>query len=90
MGADVQQELFAQPTNSPLHGLRVKLVRELDKRKPCCGTLAIIHPGKGPHAGELRCADCDRHRGWLTKQVGDWLLIVIDKFGTPREPLTIR
>ena len=75
---------------APLVDLTVKLARAADKEKPCHRNLAIIHPGRGPHAGELRCADCDRHRGWLSKETGGWLLSVISKFGAPDGPLTIR
>ena len=75
---------------SPLLGLQVKLERNIDKTKPCHRNVATVHPGKGPHAGELRCADCDRHRGWLSKEAGEQLLAVIEKFGMPTEPLIIR
>jgi hypothetical protein len=86
----MQEKLFTQAQRSPLHGLRVKLARNIDKTKPCHRNVATVHPGKGPHAGELRCADCDRHRGWLSKEVGTQLLAIIEKFGMPTEPLIIR
>jgi hypothetical protein len=84
----MQPNMFAQI--SPLHGLKVKLARNIDQQKPCHRNIAIVHPGKGPHAGELRCADCDRHRGWLSKEAGTQLLAVTEKFGLPTEPLVIR
>ena len=80
--------MFAQA--NPLCGLTVKLARNIDQQKPCHRNVATVHPGKGPHSGELRCADCDRHRGWLSKEVGTQLLAVIEKFGIPKEPLIIR
>jgi hypothetical protein len=73
----------------PLNGLKVKLARDIDKIKPCCSNLAVIRPGKGPHIGQLRCACCDRQRGWLSKATADWLLAVIEQFGRPTEPLSI-
>ena len=73
----------------PLRNLKVKLERDIDKIKPCYSNLAIIRPGKAPHAGELRCSCCNRHRGWLSKPTAAWLLAVIKQFGPPREPLTI-
>jgi hypothetical protein len=33
---------------------------------PCCDTdIAVLGAGKGPHAGELRCQNCGRHRRWM-------------------------
>src|SRR5215470_8800060 len=75
--------LFGEPT---LIGLRV----ELTGGNQCCGnTIAEIHPGKGPHAGELRCIACGSHRGWLSKVAADWLHAVIRKFGWPTKPIRI-
>jgi hypothetical protein len=31
----------------------------------CDTDVVALGPGKGPHAGELRCAGCSRHRGWV-------------------------
>jgi hypothetical protein len=84
----MQQDMFAQA--SPLHGLTVRLERNIDRLKPCHRNMATVLPGKGPHAGELRCSDCDRHRGWLSKEAGAQLLAVIKTFGMPTEPLIIR
>jgi hypothetical protein len=84
----MQQDMFAQA--SPLHGLTVRLERNIDRLKPCHRNMATVLFGKEPHASELRCSDCDRHRGWLSKEAGTQLLAVIEKFGMPTEPLTIR
>jgi hypothetical protein len=73
----MQQDMFTQA--SPLCGVQVKLARNIDQQQPCHRNVAIVHPGKGPHAGELRCADCDRHRGWLSKEAGARLLAIIEK-----------
>jgi hypothetical protein len=48
-------------------GHKIKLDRHIDRERPCCRNICVISPGKGPHAAELRCADCDQHRGWLNK-----------------------
>ncbi|GAB5501172.1 MAG: hypothetical protein PsegKO_34830 [Pseudohongiellaceae bacterium] len=43
---------------------------ETVKRGTCknCGSASqTVHAGKGPHAAELRCRDCERHMGWLAK-----------------------
>jgi hypothetical protein len=39
-----------------MEGMRLQLDRKIDREKPCCNNIAIIHVGKGPHAAELRCA----------------------------------
>jgi hypothetical protein len=72
----MQQELFPKPEApvSPVEGMRLKLDRKIDREKPCCSNIAIIHVGKGPHAAELRCAKCGSHRGWLPREATSWLL----------------
>jgi hypothetical protein len=43
----------------------VRLARDIDLAKPCCENIAHIEPGRGPHAGGLRCAKCGKWRGWI-------------------------
>jgi hypothetical protein len=66
----------------------VRLDRSTDRERPCCENLATLRPGKGPHAAELRCAGCGRHRGWLPKQAVDFLAIA-DRLGDP-DPIILR
>jgi hypothetical protein len=41
---------------------------------PCCTTdVAVLGPGKGPHAGELKCQACGRHRRWMPAGAFDLL-----------------
>jgi hypothetical protein len=87
----MQQDLFpviAEPKpTSPLHGIRLKI----EARKHCCGDLAIVRPGRGPHAYELRCVRCDAHRGWLPKEAANFLLETLKHFPDAREQIhTIR
>ena len=49
-----------------------------------------IGPPRGPHAGELICHDCGRHRGWLSKTAGSWIESVIEKSGVPTTPIIVR
>jgi hypothetical protein len=36
-------------------------------RRCCCGGLmATLSSSRGPHAGELRCADCGSHLMWAS------------------------
>jgi hypothetical protein len=69
-------------------GLTIRLSRPSDLRRLCCEKLCTIHPGKGPHICELRCATCGRHRGWLSRGAAWWLKNVV-KGGAPTGPITI-
>jgi hypothetical protein len=62
-------------TGVPLAGLRLRL--EGEYAHGCCKNEAIVHAGKGPHAAELRCADCGKHCGWLPRGAANWLLDVL-------------
>jgi hypothetical protein len=62
-----QLDMFVAEPETPLIGLRVKLDRPVDRDRPCCRNFCTISFSKGPHAGELICADCGQHRGWISK-----------------------
>jgi len=76
--------------NSDLFGLTVRLDRLADREQPCCRNVAVIEPGKGPHAGRLVCTDCGQHRGWLSKSTAAWIENVIAKFGAPTTSIVVR
>jgi hypothetical protein len=78
-----QQCLLEAAEASPLHGLRLKLERKADLRNGCCTKFAVVHAGKGP-AAELRCAGCGSHRGRLSKEAANWLLVVLAHFPTAK------
>jgi hypothetical protein len=74
-----------------LIGLPIKLQRTIDGPCAVCGeTAVIIGAGAGPHVASLRCAGCDRHRGWLPKTIADFLTDLVVRFGRPTDPITIR
>jgi hypothetical protein len=82
-----QSDLFGTCTlASPLIGFRVRLP-DLCR---CGAATAVVGAGKGPHAGELLCAVCDRHCGWLSRPVADWLTSIVNKFGAPDAPIVVR
>jgi hypothetical protein len=86
-----QLDMFvANEPNEPLVGLRVKLDRPVDRERPCCKNICTIGPSKGPHAGELHCTDCGRHRGWISKSSAHWIESVISRFGAPSTPIVVR
>jgi hypothetical protein len=76
--------------NRTLVGLQVKLDRPVDRERPCCRNICVIDPGKGPHVGELICADCGQHRGWLSKPTARWIENVVTRFGAPTTPIIVR
>jgi hypothetical protein len=87
-----QRDMFGAPppAGGCLIGLKVKLDRAVDRQQPCCRNVCTIGAGKGPHAGELICADCGQHRGWLSKTTARWVEHVATRFGAPPAPIIIR
>jgi hypothetical protein len=72
-----------------IDGLMVRMSRPVDNKRPCCDSVCVIHAGKGPHVGELRCAGCGRHRGWLSKATAIWLADAVHKHGAPTSPINV-
>jgi hypothetical protein len=68
----------------------VRLARSVDRESPCCENLAYVRPGHGPHAAELKCENCGRHRGWLPKSAMNFLNEMAGRFGAPLEPIILR
>jgi hypothetical protein len=85
-----QADMFPVTSSSPLIGASVFLDRRCDQRKPCCCNIGLITIGSGPHAAGLICDICGRHRGWLSHNAVQRLHEVIERFGAPTEPLTLR
>jgi hypothetical protein len=79
-----------QTPASPLMGFKVRLDRPVDREHPCCRNICIIGPAKGPHAGELHCADCGQHRGWLSRSTAQWIEHIATRFGAPTTPIVVR
>jgi hypothetical protein len=79
-------DLFGNPA---LVGLKVKLDRPADRERPCCNNVCTIGAGEGSHAGELCCADCGQHRGWLSKLTAAWIESVVTRFGAPTTPIVV-
>jgi hypothetical protein len=68
----------------------VQLDRTTDRERPCCKNLAILHAARGPHAAELRCAQCNRPRDWMPKQALDFLKETAARFGATSAPIVLR
>src|SRR5215510_16025349 len=73
-----------------LTGLKIKLDRPIDRERPCCLNICTIGAARGPHTGELRCADCGQHRGWLSNSTAQWIEHVASRFGAPATPIVVR
>lgn len=72
-------------------GLSIKLARTIDGPCAVCGETAVtVGSSGGPHSASLRCASCERHRGWLPKTVADFLTDLVVRFGRPTEPIIVR
>jgi hypothetical protein len=70
--------------NPSIIGSKVRLAR-----KPvCCKGLCIIAMANEPYAGQLICADCGKHRAWLSHKVAKFIEETQRRFGAP-EIITI-
>src|SRR5262249_54059149 len=65
----------------------VHLNRTVDRLRPCCENLAVVGPGQGPHPAELKCAGCDAHRGWLSRQALNFLKTTVARASSDPIPL---
>ena len=93
--APVQLDLFIATESvvesaSTLLGLSVRLDRPSDRDYPCHSNICVIGAARKPHAGELLCAICGRHRGWISKSTARWIASVIGRFGAPATPIIVR
>jgi hypothetical protein len=84
-----QFDLFSAPGSNVNLLLDLKIVMPGTCPKCRCG-VAIIGPGKGPHAASLTCAGCRRHRGWLAKPEADFIREIIRAVGRPTTPIVLR
>ena len=83
-------DLFIAQAETPLVGLRIRMDRPADRNRPCCRNFCTIGPAKETHAGELICADCGQHRGWISNATACWIESVIARFGAPTTPIMVR
>ena len=88
--ASVTARIIHSPDVVNLIGLCVRLDRHVDRLLGCHDNIAVIGEGRGPHAAQLRCAECNRHRGWLSHATTNFLRETVRTFGVPDEPFVIR
>ena len=81
-----QPDLFGSTVGSTsLTGLEMVLPRACR----CGATLATIGSSAGPHHASLKCG-CGAHRGWVSYETHQFLTGIIDTFGRPDQPVTVR
>jgi hypothetical protein len=76
----------ALPADVSLNGL---LLRFPDRCPRCDDDTAVIHDGVGPHAALLRCAGCDRFRGWLSRDTFRFVAETVRLFGRSDKPINV-
>ena len=85
-----QLELFPlAPAETDPRGPIDRLSVRLDRHCVRGATVTVVVEGKGPHAAALRCPDCDRIRQWLPREVVQFLVEVVDRFGRPLKSVEI-
>jgi hypothetical protein len=70
--------------------LRVRLDRGIDRQKPCHQNIAVVRPGKPPHAAALHCEVCGTFRGWMRAEALTFIESLAQQFGAPAEPVILR
>ena len=70
--------------------MQVRLDREIDRREPCHGNIAIIALGKPPHVAEMKCESCGKHRGWLRAEALTFIESLAQQWSAPVEPIILR
>jgi hypothetical protein len=74
------------PPADPLVGKAICIAPVCGK---CGANVALINPGRGPHAAELRCRNCDAHYQWLAQAdhqaIAKFVAEIGNQFGAPEE-----
>jgi hypothetical protein len=82
---DLFDNTVTAPSTAAVTGIRLRLP------SPChCGSgTVIIGSSAGPHSASIRCAGCDRHRGWLSRAEVERISAIVGESGRPTEPIDI-
>jgi hypothetical protein len=81
-------DLFAATAPSTsLIGLAVLMPSDC----PACGArAAVLGSSRAMHHAAIRCAECDRHRGWVSAAFAAFVGAILDEFGRPTAPIILR
>jgi hypothetical protein len=56
-----------------------------------CGAVeVVVGSSAGPHHARLNCRSCGRHSGWMSGTSYSFITKIIEHFGRPTEPITVR
>lgn len=83
-----QMDLFGSTTHAStsVRGLLVTLPGTC-----LCGeSKAVIGSSSGPHYARVTCARCGKFRAWMSATSFAFVANVIDQFGRPVEPISVR
>jgi hypothetical protein len=78
---------FVTTSSTSLIGIRITMP---DGCPVCDSHQAVLGSSKAMHAACFRCEQCDRHRGWASAAFSGLVQGIIDQFGRPVEPITVR
>ena len=82
-----QLDLFGPSSSAdPVLGLAVQPANAC---RHCDDAVAIVGPGKGPHAASMCCRSCGCHRGWLSRANHTFINNLIDAGEPLREPFIL-
>lgn len=84
----MQLNMFREVTQAST--LAFGLIVKLPDACSCGATQATVGSSAGPHHASLRCRACERHRGWMSGETYNFITRVIDNFGRPTEPISVR
>jgi hypothetical protein len=75
-----RREKAPEPNRAPtVIGSKVRFAR-----KPvCCKGVCVIAMANEPHAGEFICADCGKHRAWMSHKLAKFIEETQRRFGAP-------
>jgi hypothetical protein len=82
---DLFDNTVTAPSTAAVTGTRLRL------SSPChCGSnIVVIGSSAGPHSASIRCAECNRHRGWLSRGETERIAAIVGTSGRPTEPIDI-
>jgi hypothetical protein len=90
-GSPSESGLFTSSATTPTTGVTGLAVQMMHRPCASCGSVNfVITSSVAMHHAGLRCIECNRHNGWLSKGAFTFLEMTIAKFGLPTKPITVR
>jgi hypothetical protein len=92
-GLPGQHDLFLGPSSTIASTAGIVGLITEQAHRPCrgCGSVNfVITSFAAMHHAGLRCVECDRHGGWLSKGAFVFLEMTVARFGRPTEAIIVR